>query len=103
MSSKNRQRGKSLERWIAKDLNGERIGILGKEDVVIHHGCFSLEVKERKTLPVFIWKSMAQAQRNAAKRGYRPGVVLHELGKEHEQDIVLCRYKDFKEILEKQQ
>jgi hypothetical protein len=103
MSSKNRARGKSLERFIAKDLGGERIGILGKEDVVVHHGCFSLETKERKVIPVFIWKSMEQAERNAAKRGYRPGVVLHRLGQDHGKDIVILKYEDFKSLIKQKQ
>jgi len=100
MSNKNRQRGKSLERFIAKDLGGRRVGILGQEDVILHHGAFSLEVKERKKLPVFIWNCMAQADRNAQRNGNRPGVVLHELGDDHDKDTVMIRYRDFKALIE---
>lgn len=102
MSNRNRRRGKDLEKFIAADLDGERIGILGKEDVVVHHGGFSLECKERKSIPMFIWNSMTQAQKNAAKRGYRPAVVLHGAGKDHDGDIVFIRYEDFKAILRKE-
>lgn len=99
MSNKNRQRGKSLERFIARDLGGRRVGILGQEDVILHCG-IAVETKERKKLPAFIHNCMSQAERNA--KGDTAIVVLHELGKEHGDDIVLCRYKDFKAILEKE-
>ena len=96
MSNLNRRRGKDLERYVAKDLGGRRVGILGQEDVIIHRG-LSCECKERKKLPVFITGCLEQAERNAD--GETAFVVLHELGKDHDQDIVLCRYKDWKSIL----
>jgi hypothetical protein len=102
MTSKNRRRGKDLEKFVAKDLGGRRVGILGQEDVILHHGAFSLECKERKKIPVFIRKSMDQAIENAKKWGHRPGFVLHELGDNHEKDTVTILYKDFKAILERE-
>ena len=100
MSKFNRQRGKSLERFIAKDLGGRRVGILGQEDVILHQG-IAVECKERAKLPVFIHRCMDQAEGNAP--GEAAIVILHELGKEHEQDIIMCRYKVFKAILEKEE
>ena len=79
------------------------MGILGQEDVILHHGAFSLECKERKKLPVFIWNCMNQADRNAQRNGNRPGVVLHELGDNHDSDIVLIKYKDFKTLIERKE
>ena len=64
---------------------------------------FSLECKERKKLPVFIWDCMAQADRNAQRNGNRPGVVLHELGKDHDEDIVMIRYSDFRKMLKEEE
>lgn len=103
MSNINRQRGKSLERHVAKDLGGERIGILGHDDVVIHHGGFSLECKERKRVPVFVTNAMTQAINAAERRGYRAAVVVHQLGDRHEDGIVFIRYKDFRDILQRLQ
>ena len=97
MSSKNRRRGKDLERWVAKYFGGRRVGILGQEDVILHHG-ISVEAKERQKLPVFIHKCMAQAEGNAP--GETAMVVLHELGDEYEMGYVIIRCKDFKAILE---
>lgn len=96
MSSKNRRRGKELEKFVAKDLGGRRVGILGQEDVILHRG-ISAECKERQKLPMFIHRCMAQAEGNAP--GETAIVILHELGKEHDADIVMIRYKNFKEIL----
>lgn len=97
MSSLNRRRGKDLERFIAKDLGGRRVGILGHEDVRLHRG-LSVECKERQRLPVFIYNCMAQAERNAD--GDTAMVVLHECGADHGKDIVMMRYAEFKAILE---
>jgi len=97
MSSRNRRRGKDLERFIAKDLGGRRVGILGQEDVILHHG-LSAECKERQKLPVFIHNCITQAERHA--NGNPAIVVLHKLGEEHENDLVFIRYRDFKAILE---
>jgi len=99
MSSKNRRRGKDLERWVAKYFGGRRVGILGQEDVRLHWGC-NIECKERAALPIFIYKSMAQAERNAA--GSMAWVVLHQLGDEYENGLVIMRCKDVKTILEKE-
>jgi len=100
MSNRNRRRGKDLERFIAKDLDGRRVGILGQEDVILHRG-ISCECKERAKLPMFIHSCMAQAERNA--KGDTAIVVLHELGKEHGGDVVMIRLKDFKAILKKEE
>jgi len=41
--SQNRDRGKSYERWLAQDLGGRRIGLLGSEDVLTNK--FAIEAK----------------------------------------------------------
>ena len=97
MSNRNRNRGKSLERWVAKDLGGRRTGILGAEDVMVNGMAF--ECKERAALPRFLVDSMIQAERNA--KGDMAIVILHELSKDHGLDYVLLRYKNFKDILER--
>jgi hypothetical protein len=93
--SRNRNRGKALERYVAKDLGGRRVGILGQEDVSAHG--FSIECKERNALPRFLVDCMNQAERNA--RGDVAVVVLHELQSDHGLDYVILRYKHFREIL----
>lgn len=95
MSSRNRNRGKALERFVAADLGGRRTAILGQEDVMVHG--MAIECKERQRLPAFITKCMAQAEENA--RGDVAVVILHELNQGHERDIVMLRYLDFKAIL----
>jgi len=95
--SKNRRRGKDLERWVASDLGGRRVGILGSEDVSTPR--FALECKERKKLPQFIKKTMAQAKANTPD-GKFAAVVLHELNSSHEKDIVLMEYTTFRMLVE---
>ncbi len=95
MSNRNRRRGKDLERHVAHDLGGRRVGILGHEDVMAHG--FAIETKERQTLPAFIIKCMAQAESNA--RGDAAVVILHELGKSHGLDVVMLRYRDFRALI----
>ena len=90
----NRRRGKDFERWLAKDLGGRRIGLLGQEDVIIDK--YRAECKERKKLPMFIKKCMAQAISNC--RDAIPIVILHELNSNHNDDLVIMRYADWKEI-----
>jgi hypothetical protein len=94
---KNRDRGKALEKAVAKDLGGRRIGLLGMEDVTF--GRFSIETKEREKLPVFLKKCITQAESNAG--GKVPVVILHELGDRHSKDLVVMRYFEWKKILDK--
>lgn len=98
MSKKNRDRGKRLERFLANDLKGRRIGLLGKEDVQLDR--FSIECKERKKMPTFLKKSMKQAFQNC-EDGKAPVLILHEHDQPHGLDLVIMYYvfwKDFKEI-----
>lgn len=88
MTSKNRRRGKDLERFLAKYLKGRRIGLLGQEDIQLNF--FSVECKERKSLPKFLKDCMAQAEANCEERKV-PFVILHELNKSHKEDLVILR------------
>ena len=90
--SKQRQRGNALERYIAKRLGGQRLGHYGGEDVA--HEWLSIECKERATLPVWLRDAMRQAIGHAAADAL-PIVVLHELHKAHNEDLVVMRLCDF--------
>lgn len=95
MSKKNRERGKRYERFIASDLGGRRVGILGDEDVSLEG--ISAECKERQKLPEFIKKCMAQALTNCAD-DKMPVVFLHEHNTLHSDDVVMMPYLAFKEL-----
>lgn len=90
--NKNRKRGKRAERKVAKLLGGERIGLLGRDDV--RAGRFSIEVKSRKAFMPLKW--IDQADRNC-KKGV-PIVIVHVTGKKHSEDIVLMKFSVFKEV-----
>jgi hypothetical protein len=93
--SKNRQRGKSYERWLAADLDGRRVGILCREDVLTRR--FAIEAKERQRLPAFLKKTMAQAKANCPDDKLAL-VMLHELHSNHDHDLVIMEYSTFKTI-----
>jgi hypothetical protein len=94
---KNRRRGKDLERFLAKDLGGRRVGILGQEDVTTDR--FSIECKEREAYPAFLEQSMAQAIRNSLSGDKIPVFILHRLNQGHDTDLVMMRYGDWKNLI----
>ena len=92
---RNRQRGKEVEKAIAKIFNGDRMGLFGGEDV--KHPKFSIEVKSRLKFVAKKW--MAQANRNN-KNNKIPIVVVHEKNTHHENDLVIINIQDFLRIEE---
>jgi len=90
-----RQRGNAAERAIAKRLGGQRAGQFGGEDVA--HAVYSIECKERATLPTWLKDALAQAVGHAPA-GKTPVVVLHELGGRHDGDMVVLRLRDFENL-----
>ena len=90
---------KAVERAIAKRLGGVRVPITGRirgSAPDIEHEWLSLEVKHRKKLPSWLHDAMEQA--TLSKRGEQlPTVVLHECGKNHDDDFVIMRLQDFTE------
>jgi len=93
-----RRRGKDNERALAKRLKGNRVGLLGMED--ISHPLFSIEVKTRKGLPKFLVKCYAQAKANCPKNK-TPLVILHQLNSRREKDLVIMSLGDFEDFLGK--
>ena len=87
--SRNRQRGKESEKVIAKLFGGQRIGLLGKED--IFHPKYSIEVKSRKKFVGRKW--FDQCEKNNIDNKI-PIVVIHEANKPHNTDLVLIKVKD---------
>jgi hypothetical protein len=97
LAQKNRRRAKAVERALAKRLGGLRIGILGKEDVLIE-GKYSIEVKSRKS--VIIWNWYQQAVKNA--KGKIPLLIVHITGKHHDNDLVVMSLADFEKLIKKE-
>jgi len=83
---------KSVERRIARELGGERVGILGREDV--RHDRLSVEVKTRRELPRFIVRAYGQAADNA-RAGKAPVLILKERGKRYADCLCILRLADF--------
>lgn len=89
---RNRNRGKQHEREVAHRLNGTRVGLMGGMDV--DAGPLSVECKSTSTMPTYLRKYHEQAVRHAAP-GQLPVVVIHEKGKQYDDDFVMLRMADF--------
>jgi hypothetical protein len=88
---------KACERRIAELLGGQRIPVTGRQrgDVPdIEHVALSIEVKSRKSLPVWLLSALNQAQA-ASKNGKVPVVVLHQDRTPYAESLVLLRLEDF--------
>jgi hypothetical protein len=83
---------KSVERRLARELGGERVGILGREDV--RHERLSVEVKTRRALPRFLVSCYGQAVDNA-RAGKIPLLILKEKGKRYQDCLCILRLGDF--------
>ncbi len=97
MSIKGRNRGKALERAIARRLDGERVGCTGLATPDVVCDCFSVECKSRQSLPSWLTAAMRQAAHNAPE-GKIPLVILHQTGKRHDDDVVVIRLQDFERV-----
>jgi len=95
--SRARQRGKAHERAIAKRLAGRRVGVTGLATCDVVSEEFAAECKERAALPAWLTGAMEQAERNAPA-GLTPLVVLHELSRRHDGDLVVLRLREFEEL-----
>lgn len=94
--SRNRQRGKETARAIARKLGGQRLGILGGEDV--SHPLFSIEVKSRVHFTGDGFLDQAERHSPADRT---PIAVVHLVGRDHGKDVVLMRLADFEDFLGK--
>ena len=91
-ATQNRKRGKRNERALAKLLGGQRVGLLGKEDISM--SLFSAEVKVMQEFPKRIAKDMSQARGNAPQ-GKIPILIWHEIHQKRENDLVIVGLKDW--------
>jgi len=82
--------GKRCEKALASRLGGRRVGLMGKDD--IDCGPFSIEVKSRKKFAGEAF--LEQAERNA-QPGKTPIAIVHIFGKQHSNDIVMIRLRDW--------
>jgi uracil DNA glycosylase len=92
-----RSSGKAAERRVAKDMKGQRIGIMGMDDVRVppKDGLgISFEVKTRKKLPTSIKKWFKQAELNVHKRNI-PVLVMKEKETKWGEAFIMLKYEHF--------
>ena len=93
-----RDRGKRLERHIAKRVGGHRVGVTGLATCDVSMPGFSIEAKSRQTVPAWINDALDQAATNG-DADTTPIVILHQTGWRHERDIVMLRMAAWEEIV----
>ena len=93
-----RNSGKAAERRVAKDVDGQRMGIMGMDDVRCPENLkgigISFEVKTRKKLPASIKRWFKQAKDNTFKKNI-PVLVLKEKSTEWKDALVVLEYGKF--------
>ena len=92
---------KACERKVAALLGGRRIPVSGRgrgDNPDIHHDLFSIEVKSRKTIPVWLEDAMRQAE-VSAKDECLPVVVLHQDHAPYAKSLIMLRLNDFADYL----
>ncbi len=87
---------KAHERECGRRLGGTRVGPSGTSTADVVNPYLAVECKERKTLPDWLKDAISQAVK-AARGEQVPIVCLHEMGRHHDNDIVLIRLKDFED------
>jgi hypothetical protein len=85
---------KRTERAIAARLGGQRTGNRGVAAPDVTTPWAAVEVKERRRLPQWIVRAVAQARAGAGPNRL-PLVILHEAGAKHDGDIVCLSLADF--------
>lgn len=79
---------KALERRIARQLGGKRVGNTGRSTPDIESEWLIVECKQRESLPRWLVEALAQA-RGYASEEKLPILVLHERGR-HDSLVVMA-------------
>ena len=90
-----RSRGYQAERGVCKYLGIERIAGVGRRDG--DGGWFTIEVKEREHLPLWLKDGKAQAER-LSRTEQHAYLALHELGSRTRDDYLVMRLYEFSEL-----
>lgn len=85
---------KEHERRTARRLSGTRTGNTGTAVADVMAGPWAVECKARRELPAWLLDAMNQAKRNAGT-GQTGIVVLHQVGRRSDADIVCMSLADF--------
>lgn len=91
--TRNKRQGKHVQKILVERLGGKNVGTIEGQDGEHEH--FSIEIKHRAK---FIGEAfMLQAEKNCPE-GKIPLLVVHSKGKNHNDDLVLIRLKEWEKI-----
>ena len=96
---------KACERRVAELLGGYRAPVSGRRRGYtpdIEHPTLSIEVKSRKTIPLWLEDALRQAEAST-KDGRLPIAVLHQDGQRYSSSLVVLRLKDFAKYLKRKE
>ena len=88
---------KATERAICKRLGARRVPVTGRQRGDApdgEHSWLSIEIKHRKSFPLWLHDAMAQAAASVRDEQL-PVVVLHQFYRRHDDDFVVLRLRDF--------
>lgn len=88
---------KHAESQIAVRLGGRRVPVNGRSGPDVEHPLLALEVKARKSLPAPWREWLGQAQAGASA-GKLPCLVIHELNRRYDDDLVVMTLADFEQL-----
>ena len=91
---------KATERAVMKRLGGRRIPITGRQRGDVpdgEHDWLAVEIKHRKEIALWLRDAMAQAVACSEGGAKLPIVVIHELGRRHDDNLVMIRQEDFEQ------
>lgn len=91
-----RNRGKALEKSVAKQLGGKRNGATGLATADVETPTWSVECKSKQQLPGWLVSAMRQAVINAPE-SKTPILILHQLGTLHDSDIVCMTWRHWRD------
>jgi hypothetical protein len=85
---------KAHERRTARAIGGTRLGATGRENPDVSAGWLQAECKSRRLLPAWITTALGKVRQQAGPDGLGV-VVLHEVGRRREGDVVCIAMKDW--------
>ena len=91
---------KKVEREVARRIGGTRVPVTGRgrgSAPDIEHEWLSVEVKSRKSVPAWIREALLQAQASNISDKKLPVAFIHQVGMNHNKDLVVIEMKDFQD------
>ena len=91
---------KNVEKEVGRLLGGVRLGATGTDSADVHTDKFCIQVKYKKSFPLWLSHAVANAKRNADKHSLAGAVILKERGTSWDDAMVMVDMRTFKHLLD---